>query len=117
MKKNQEITFKLRTDAFYKVYYFLSSSIYVVGNDETDDTRITPTQKVISYFFHISFILIVCKNNNNITSNAVKITPITKGNPNKSCRAIALPKSSAKSQAIIAISQRIQRIKVTRRGK
>ncbi|KAL4432771.1 hypothetical protein ABPG74_011592 [Tetrahymena malaccensis] len=43
--KDEEITYKLRTDSFYKIYYFLTSSIYLTNND--DESKLSPSQQDI----------------------------------------------------------------------
>ena len=48
-----------------------------------------------------------CSNSSNSTSSVVRQTPIAIGMPNSRLSASALPRSSARSHATIAISHRI----------
>ncbi|EWS71361.1 transmembrane protein, putative (macronuclear) [Tetrahymena thermophila SB210] len=43
--KDEEITYKLRADSFYQIYYFFTSSIYLTNN--ADESAISPSQQAI----------------------------------------------------------------------
>ncbi|KAL4479190.1 hypothetical protein ABPG72_009020 [Tetrahymena utriculariae] len=56
--KDEEITFQLRTDSFYKIYYFLTSSIYLTNNDDesillsSQQDIVTKTSMFESFYFN-----------------------------------------------------------------
>jgi len=57
-----------------------------------------------------------CRNNNKNVSSTVIETPQTRGRPVSNCMPIAIPNTSARSQAAIAISARMYKMKFTDLG-
>ena len=58
-----------------------------------------------------------CKASSSITSSSVTTTPATSGRPKSRFRPIAMPITSARLQATIAISQKTHSVKLTGREK